>query len=636
MGGVGGSSGGGGMGGVGGSGGAGEVGGMGGVGGSGGVGGRPSCEPTASDALRACVKTLNDTTRACYTNTDAPCAQDDRDITGALARLQDTVRDVCGDGSGLLSGDALAARFMTACELESASIAARAFGGPHGAVWSSAHPAVLEICLAEPHRVVSELVDTALQGRNACLAAGSCDASSIELQEQALRDQAVADVTATCSFLSDIIAIDPAEFVQRTMDQVDCLTAISHADTDPLVLRCGPTTVTRDPPPAPRPDGYMKIVLNSNEYGTRCGGDVPYYPADNPYAFHVKLAPAGEPIENVVIYFEGGGVCVTDDTVACFDRYLEDPSLFEAQNSVPHTSGIMSDDETVSPFAKWTKVYLEYCTQDLHSGNGLTNQFGYGPFTVHRYGAINARTAIRYVRDLIWKELDAQGGEGYRSDRLRVAFGGFSAGGYGSLYNYHWVLDDLQWPHATAFPDSALALDNAHDQFWRISVLASIAFANWKALPTLPPYCFSRDCVVGPYLLAAHAQRLKAVPEQQYMIISNQNDEFGQMETTFFNRGTTWEQGRVNWINAARLAYCDTRELTGVNYFLMAFAQTLHSTSMDDYWVSQVFVAGETMGSWLGSAFSDPDGVVDRVEEGDLTQVYNSPPPGVQPFPCPL
>ena len=61
------------------------------------------------------------------------------------------------------------------------------------------------------------------------------------------------------------------------------------------------------------------------------------------------------------------------------------------------------------------------------------------------------------VRDVIWKEMDEQGGQGFRPDQLVAIFGGWSAGAYGTLYNYHWFLDDLQWPRTMAFPDAGLA-----------------------------------------------------------------------------------------------------------------------------------------------------------------------------------
>ena len=256
---------------------------------------------------------------------------------------------------------------------------------------------------------------------------------------------------------------------------------------------------------------------------------------------------------------------------------------------------------------------------------------------MRRYGAINVRTALRYVRDLLWHELDARGGEGFRPDRIRAAFGGFSAGGWGVLYNYHWVLDDLQWPHTAAFPDSGLALDNVYHGLWNLRNLSLLVIAggppfNWAAQATQPPYCFGPDCAVGPDLLKAHAARLKAVPEQQYMIVSNQNDAYRQMQQSFFDRDPTFEQGRVNWINEARKAFCATKDLNGIQYLLMPFSQSLHSTTMTDRYMSQVSVTGQTMNEWMADAFSNPDRVADRVEEGTLTEAY----PGVNPFPCAL
>jgi hypothetical protein len=632
-----------GMGGTGGAGGAAGTGGVGGMGGTGGAGGfvPGACEDSAATALQICVKSLNDTRRLCYVNEGAPCASDDPEVVAALDSLESTVSAACPDGSGLLSENAFVRRLQTACASETLSLASRTFGGPHGAVWAKADPSVAESCLRQPHLRVTEFMDAALSARNECLQSDSCNAEALAAQEATLANAATADVVSMCDYLDLVIALKPAEYVSRTRAQLDCLTAFTHDDGDPIALWCGPAVVERDPPPAPAPNGYMNIVLDSDVYGTRCGGDVPLFPADNPYAFHVKLAPEGYPIENVLIYLEGGGVCLFDDEEAttgnagCYSRYLEDPGLFEAIDNEPWTHGIMSDDPAISPFANWTKVFLPYCTQDLHMGGGVTSN--YPSITVHRYGAINTRTALRYVRDLIWRELDARGGEGFRPDRIRAAFAGFSAGGWGVLYNYHWVLDDLQWPHTAAFPDSALALNNIYDAFWNVEYLSRFVLDGpepyyWGAKANQPPYCFGTTCVVGPQLLKAHSPRLKAVPEQQYMIISNQNDEDGQMATSFFDRNTTFDQGRVNWINEARRSYCETRELRGIRYFFMPFAESLHSTTMSDYYLSQVPVAGQTMRDWMADGFSNPDAVANRTEEGNLVSSY----PGVDPFPCTL
>lgn len=621
-------------------------GGIGGTGGMGGAGGFVSdaCEDAAATALQICVKSLNETRRLCFVNEGAPCAPDDSEVAAALDSLESTVSAACPDGKGLLSENAFVGRLRTACASESLSLASRTFGGPQGAVWAvwaNAGPGVAESCLRQPHLRVTEFVDAALSARNECLQSDSCDAEALAAQEASLADGAITDVTSMCDALDLVIALKPAEYVSRTRAQLDCLTAFTHDESDSIELWCGPAVVERDPPPPPAPNGYMKIVLDSDVYGTRCGGDVPLFPADNPYAFLVKLAPQGYPIEHVLIYLEGGGVCLFDDdpvttgNAGCYSRYLEDPGLFQAIDNEPLTHGIMSDDPAISPFANWTKVFMPYCTQDLHIGGGATSN--YPSITVHRFGAINVRTALRYVRDLIWRELDARGDEGFRPNRIRAAFAGFSAGGWGVLYNYHWVLDDLQWSHTAAFPDSALALNNPYDDFWNLQNLSQFVLDGadpyyWAAKANQPPYCFGPTCAVGPELLKAHSPRLKAVPEQQYMIISNQNDEDGQMATSFFDRNATFDQGRVNWINEARKSYCETRELQGIRYFFMPFAESLHSTTLSDYYLSQVPVAGQTMRDWMADGFSNPDAVANRTEEGDLVSSI----PGVDPFPCTL
>ena len=76
---------------------------------------------------------------------------------------------------------------------------------------------------------------------------------------------------------------------------------------------------------------------------------------------------------------------------------------------------------------------------------------------------------------------------------MRVLFGGFSAGGFGTLYNYHYVLDDLQWAHTAAYPDAALALDNG--EALGVRGLGAIVASDtppigWGARSYLPPYCF--------------------------------------------------------------------------------------------------------------------------------------------------
>ena len=155
--------------------------------------------------------------------------------------------------------------------------------------------------------------------------------------------------------------------------------------------------------------------------------------------------------------------------------------------------------------------------------------------------------------------------EGYRPDRMRVLFGGFSAGGFGTLYNYHYVLDDLQWAHTAAYPDAAWRSTTASCSASRPrrALISDTPPLGWGARAYLPPYCFATNCGVGPVLLAATSPRLKAVPEQQILVLSNQVDDT-QVGTTFFPTTADLDQ------RACAQSYCETRGLHGVHYFLPA------------------------------------------------------------------
>ncbi len=404
-----------------------------------------------------------------------------------------------------------------------------------------------------------------------------------------------------------MIAIDTPAYVARAAAQSRCMTAIAHPDPSPLALDCGP----RDSLEATPRGQYVQVVLDSNEFGTQCGDG-------SPYAFWIRLAPVGQPVENVVLQMQGGGVCIFES-----DCNSVSSDLFEAQSDPAEQTGIMSNDPLVSPFANWTKVYLPYCTQDVFIGGGTTSNFP--SITVQRFGAINTRAALRYVRDVLWREMDATTAEGYRPDLVRMLFGGTSAGGFGTLYNYHYVLDDLQWAHTAAWPDASLALDNG--QLLGIANLGVILTSStppngWGAKPYMPPYCFANNCGVGPVLYAASAQRLKAVPEQQFLVLSNQVDST-QVSTTYF-------PDLVTWINTMRQSYCDTMGTNGLRYFLPAITASTHVISTRENLFTGKSVDGILMKDWLDMAMTDPDNLPDAVEEGTLTTDY----PGVNAFPC--
>lgn len=582
-------------------------GGSGGSDGGGGSGGTPpleSCSVAAAAATQTCLSEVNTAWHACYEENGAACAGDDPAITAALAALESTVTASCTDGDfNSLDVSALVGRLQTACSSEATSLASRSYGGPQGAVWAAGDEDA-QACIQAAQLSASNLIDAVVAGANDCLASDACDAETFEADVTALTASASEDIGTACDALADLIALTPEQYVDRAVHQSDCVIATAHEDTAPLTLSCGPGR-TGD---TPARGEYIQVVLDGEEWGTLCGDG-------SPFAFQLRLAPEGEPLDRVLIGMEGGGVCVFEGD--CTNRWNNSPDLFESLSDEAPTSGIMSNDPEDNPFANWTKVFLPYCNQDVFTGGGVPQPFT--DFTIQRYGGVNVRAAVEYVRNLLWRMLDEESGDGYRPDQITAAFGGWSAGGFGTLYNYHWMLDDLQWPHTTAFPDAALALDSGG--FPSISALGVLLVAQWAALPNFPPYCFAGDCAVGPTLYAATTPRLKAVPNQQLLILTNQNDST-QVGTTFF-------PSTEAWINDERASVCDTRDLNGIQYYLTSETDSVHVVSLGSLFAGSV--DGEVMSDWLwDGVVADPDNVVDRMEEGDFVMDID----GVTAFPC--
>ncbi|MGH7786946.1 MAG: pectin acetylesterase-family hydrolase [Candidatus Binatia bacterium] len=584
------------------------------------IGEAVACEQAAAGALSTCVAALNAAQLDCYQTAGSACAPDDAAVTAALATLEDDVLDAClapdtvqASGYGPASTPAgVASRLAAACRAETASLAARTFGGPQGAALAAGTAAAVA-CLEDAHAAGAELLSDEAALYDTCLATvrygGTCDPVAVAAEATALRDAAVDAIETSCGRLERLVAVDAATYANRAAAQARCLTAIAHPSSAPLSLDCGPRAGIVE---APRGE-YVQVVLEESVWGTRCGDG-------SPFAFWLRLAPEGAPVENVVVGMQGGGVCVFGADCA-----TRPATLFEALSDAPETGGPLSNDPEVSPFADWTKLYLPYCNQDVFIGGGTTSDFPQK--TVHRFGAVNVRAALRYTRDVVWGELQRTTADGYDPDHMRVLFGGFSAGGFGTLYNYHYVLDDLQWEHTVAYPDAGLALDNGEAlsvAALGALVISDVAPLGWSAQDYLPPYCFATNCGVGPVLLEATAPRLLAVPEQQMLILSNQVDDV-QVGTTYF-------ASIVPWVNEMRSSYCETRDLPGVQYYLPAITESVHVVSPRQDLYTDRPVDGVIMRDWLASAFDAPATVTDHVEEGTLVDDY----PGVLPFDCPV
>lgn len=576
-----------------------------------------ACEKAATDRLRTCVAAVGKRTLACYRDTGATCTPGDAAIATSLAtvaamamlKCPDTATVTAAGYSAALTPAGLIARLQEACKSAIASLEARSFGGPHAAVRST-NPSDRS-CLDFAFTKGRKHIESALRTQSRCLLnehrGRPCDATRVNARLASREAASTTSISRKCPSLQELVAVDAATFTARASAQARCLVATAHGATAPLTLDCGPRASVPVPPRATN----TQVVLNSTEWGTRCGDG-------SDYAFRLRLAPTGSPVEKVVVYMQGGGVCY--DAATCGSRGSD---YFEALSDGMVSGGAMSSTASTNPFRDWTKVYLPYCTQDLHIGGGATSV--YGAQTVERFGALNTRASLRYLRDVVWSIMDASDPDGFRPDRMTVLLTGGSAGGYGAAYNYHYALDDLRWVHTTAAPDSGLGMDNG-TVAGVIGLGAVIALpdppAGWGVRPYLPPYCFSAECTeIFTNLLVATQPRLKGTQEQQVLTITNQIDSV-QVGTTFFS-------STAAWVNTLRASYCAIQGMVGLHSFLGAQSTSIHGMVAGGEF-NTVAADGTLLRDWLGGAFADPDGVTDRVESGTLGVDY----PGVNPFPC--
>ncbi len=575
------------------------------------------CQKTAADTLRGCVKKVGKLHQKCYQTTGSACAATDPKLVKELAKVGTKLGPKCPDqatvqaaGFGpVLTPAALVDRVSNACTTAVASLGARSYGGPHASVRNAASVADQK-CLDGAWREGQSVIDYTMKSDSTCIrnvAAGkTCDTASLASKLATRESKAEAKIAAKCpAALGTLVAVGESVFVDRAAAQARCLVATVHANTAPLTLDCGPRAAVS----VPARGVATQIVLPNAVWGSKCGDG-------SDYAFNVRLAPVGSPVGDVVVHMQGGGACLDGPDCAATA-----PNLFEAMNENLPNNGMMSSTDPTNPFQNWTKVGLPYCTQDLHIGGGVPT--AYTEITVERYGALNVRAAMQWVRDAIWAVLDAEDPTGYRADVPRMIFSGSSAGGYGASYNYHWVLDDLGWVHTASVPDAALAMDNGVvGVIFLGTVTLPPTFPGWNTQPFMPPYCFTGDCAeIFINLEAATAPRLLGVPEQQIMHISNQIDST--------QRNTTLFASNADFVNTLRSSYCDIQGTPGVHSFLRGSSTSIHGQVNNNNWDNAI-IGGTRMRDWVAGVMSNPTGVIDKTQEGTLVADF----PGVQPFPC--
>jgi hypothetical protein len=187
------------------------------------------------------------------------------------------------------------------------------------------------------------------------------------------------------------------------------------------------------PPPdldcEPQPPWYYPeapIVTGPLEYRTWRFIPVPGMTCanDTPGGFFANFT---ESDQDLVIFFGGGGVCY--DAVTC----LADTPLLLGMGPFPiltwlvdqqSYSGIFDRNDPSNPYRDANLTFFPHCTGDGHTAQKISAYPGMAP--IHQFGYENVQAAMNVLAPTF-------------QHVQRVTVAGFSAGGIGSLANYHQV-----------------------------------------------------------------------------------------------------------------------------------------------------------------------------------------------------
>lgn len=278
--------------------------------------------------------------------------------------------------------------------------------------------------------------------------------------------------------------------------------------------------------------------------------------------------------KNLVIYLEGGGACWEDFT--CSNNFSVHGPFGKSQWNANGLSGlnrasdsIFDDGDAQNPFRGWNKVYVPYCTSDVHAGDAVQTFTNSG--TMHFKGRANMRAFLSRIAATL-------------PSPDKLVFTGSSAGGFGSAFDY-----DLARSAFT--PKQAYLLDDSGPIFEEdgLPVFAQQWLSAWNLGPLLYGIC--PDCMDGDWSLAIDALVAK-YPNDRLALLETLQD--GTISGYFFQDGPTFQ----NNLETVTADHIDPHP----NFHYFYQAGNGHTMLHD---LSQHTVGGVNVRDWIGQMVND-------------------------------
>tara|TARA_B100000073_G_scaffold177819_1_gene147222 strand:- start:927 stop:2210 length:1284 start_codon:yes stop_codon:yes gene_type:complete len=184
--------------------------------------------------------------------------------------------------------------------------------------------------------------------------------------------------------------------------------------------------------------------------------------APNPFSFYFEQGES----DNLLIYFNGGGACWDSATcLASMQLEFDDNPMSRATynpsaviENTPFISGGIFEDTQENPFQTWSKVFIPYCTGDLHLGSkdtqyvdelGIVTGLPGAEVTLKHRGHDNALVVMQWIKEKLNNDDFSPN---------KVLLSGSSAGGYGATFNFPYFQSLFGRTKVALFADASLGV----------------------------------------------------------------------------------------------------------------------------------------------------------------------------------
>jgi Pectinacetylesterase len=256
----------------------------------------------------------------------------------------------------------------------------------------------------------------------------------------------------------------------------------------------------------------------------------------SPSGIYVRYSPSGS--RKLMIYLEGGGACISphfcDHNPANLHQFFPGgPAQGESFSAVvaanmndfvlqqPYTTGTFDDTNDENPFKDWNRVYVPYCTGDVHFGTAENVVMDDG---------LGGTRHLQFVGHRNMQKIIARVAPTFAAVD-QVILTGTSAGGLGAVLNYGLVQDSFGSVPVSVIDDSGPAFA---DPMYLATCLQKELRELWGWDASLPSDCQECRPADGGGLINIVSYWLHKVPGARIGLISSIHDQIFRL---FYSAG---------------------------------------------------------------------------------------------------